>query len=285
LSLDRKNWHRWGDDDERGLLNLVTHDKTRAATALARSGRVFPLAIPLAAELSSPVRGQFDHEIVVRHDAGARRRAVVGGSISTDLHNFTHIDALGHIGYDGAYFNGVPITDEAPAGRGTIDHIGAIVTRAVVADVAALLGVDHLEAGFVIDPDHLDACLESSTTEVGPGDVLLVRTGWINEYLQRPADGGNGWPGLGLDCLDWLATRDVVAVGADTIGVEVVPPEDPDGYLALHEVLIRDMGMYLLEFLTLEECCRAGVTEGMFVAAPLPVQGGFGSPITPVLIA
>ncbi len=284
FALEQKNWSRWGSADRRGLLNLVSAEKTRSAAQLAHSGRAFTLAIPMSPEYSSPLRGVFEHRVSVRHDDGPSRRTGVGGSIATDLHNFTHIDALGHVQYDGFSFNGVPTTDRPPWDAGTVDQIGVIATRAVVLDVARACGVESLEAGFVIEPKHLDASLHSNGTTVEPGDALLVRTGWIQRYLQSPETADSGWPGLGQACIEWLSEKDVVAVGADTVGVEVVPPEDPGGYLVLHEQLIRDLGMHLLEFLTLEECCVHGVTEGLFVAAPLPIRNGFGSPLVPVLI-
>ena len=40
------NWGRWGADDQRGTLNLITRERVLAACALPRSGRIVSLALP-----------------------------------------------------------------------------------------------------------------------------------------------------------------------------------------------------------------------------------------------
>ena len=43
------NWGRWGADDERGTLNLITAEHVRKAAGLVQRGKVYSLAIPLEA--------------------------------------------------------------------------------------------------------------------------------------------------------------------------------------------------------------------------------------------
>src|SRR5436190_13828813 len=43
---ERNNWNRWGADDEKGALNLVTDESRFAASHLVRSGQVFSLSRP-----------------------------------------------------------------------------------------------------------------------------------------------------------------------------------------------------------------------------------------------
>jgi kynurenine formamidase len=73
-----------------------------------------------------------------------------------------------------------------------------------------------------------------------------------------------------------------VALGADNPGVEVVPSWDKPLYL--HRDIIWGCGGYLLEFLDLEALSRDRVYEFLFVATPLKIDGGIGSPIAPVAI-
>src|SRR5206468_2469210 len=40
------NWGRWGDDDQRGTLNLITPDAVRRGAAAVRRGATFSLSIP-----------------------------------------------------------------------------------------------------------------------------------------------------------------------------------------------------------------------------------------------
>ena len=53
-------------------------------------------------------------------------------------------------------------------------------------DIARLKGVPWLEAGTVITPDDLDEAIErQGGVDVGPGDVLLFRTGWRRFFLEH----------------------------------------------------------------------------------------------------
>ncbi len=43
---ERRNWGRWGKDDQRGAMNLVTPEKRVAAARLVKSGRSVSLSRP-----------------------------------------------------------------------------------------------------------------------------------------------------------------------------------------------------------------------------------------------
>jgi kynurenine formamidase len=119
---------------------------------------------------------------------------------------------------------------------------------------------------------------------------LLVRTGWRRKALVE------GWteqwiavnPGLGLDCAEWLADREVAAVASDNWGIEVQPSRTDGARLPLHCVLIRDLGMMLGEMFDLEalaaDCAADGQWDFFFSAPPLRVVGGAGSPATPIAV-
>ena len=158
-------------------------------------------------------------------------------------------------------------------------------------DIAGLVGVEWLEAGFAIQPSHLEAAMErQGGVEVGPGDILVVRTGWRRYWLaERNAKSFQGrQPGLGLACCAWMHARDVAAVASDNTAVEVAPYEQKGMMLPLHAILIRDMGMTLGEMFDLEEltadCEADGVWDFFLCAPPLKVKGGVGSPLNPLAI-
>ncbi len=286
-NTELSNWGRWGSEDQIGTLNLMTPDRIMAASRLIRQGRIYRLAIPIALKNSSPLRSGCFHCTSLRRDATPSRRAVALDVITMDTHNFTHMDSLAHVGYGDRFYNDMP-TDAVTfdgAQCNSIENVAAIVGRAVVLDIPAALGVERLEAGYAIGPSDLDRAVARAGAAVGPGDIVLIRTGWIRDYLKDANVARNGTPGLGEATVDWLRARDICAVGADNTAVEVLPPERPDRSLILHEKFIRDVGGYLMiEFLDLEQLCVDGIREGFFTMAPLRIVGGLGSPVTPLLI-
>ena len=74
-----------------------------------------------------------------------------------------------------------------------------------------------------------------------------------------------------------------MAIGADNAAVEAYdmarrsPTSD-----RLHITALRDLGVYLIEHLDLEELSRDEVYEFLFMAAPLRLPGATGSPMTPL---
>jgi hypothetical protein len=50
VAEDMTNWGRWGAGDERGALNLITPEMLRRAAASIRTGRTYPLGIPIQAD-------------------------------------------------------------------------------------------------------------------------------------------------------------------------------------------------------------------------------------------
>ncbi len=291
----RRNWGRWGADDERGLANMLTADRTVGAAGLVRTGRVFNLALPLE-ERSLPVLpGRPTPQHYLRrtgtdYAAGVKRK---GGFESMDdvimlaTHGATHIDALAHVGDEGMLFNDTPIATVRANGAKKlgIDKCPPLVGRGVLLDLCRHLGRERLDCGEVVTGAMLEACAEAQGTPVTPGTILLVRTGWLSVFAE---DGSEaffaGEPGIGMDAAHWMAERDVVAIGLDNYAVEVIPTES--GVPApVHRYLIRDCGMYLMELFSLDELAEAGAHEFLFVAAPLGIVGGLGSPLTPLAIA
>jgi kynurenine formamidase len=280
------NWSRWGPDDQRGTLNLLGPRAVVEAATLVKTGKVYPLAIPVEAALSSPMREGALHISTVRKDATESKRQVAIDVIALHTHDFTHMDSLAHVGYGGFLYNGVPAESIGYNGaeRLGIQNIGAIAGRAILADVARTLGADSLEAGYAITAGDLERTLRQEGVEPRSGDILLVRTGWITRYLADRTVTNSGWPGIGLSTVQWLHDHSVCAVGADNVAVEVKPFEDERRSFIVHERFIRDHGGYLIEFMNLEELASEEVYESFFILAPLYLSGGLGSPVTPVAI-
>src|SRR5690606_21111408 len=141
-----------------------------------------------------------------------------------------------------------------------------------------------LQLGEAISADDLDGCAAAQGTVIQPGDMVLVRTGWMRIFSENRALYDSGEPGIDASALPWLQAHDIVAIGADNQAVEVlhsIPPDRMPG----HEGGIRDLCIHLLENLNLDGLAADQVYEFLLVVAPLQLTGGAGSPINPIAIA
>ncbi len=304
------NWKRWGDEDELGTLNLVTPQRIAEAARLGKHGRVFSLSIAL--DEKGPQKGGFlrfnPMHFMIRDGAnavaGTTVRDFFGGvnryTVGTDdviflpTHSATHWDALAHITFEGKIYNGYDATEVSSRGarRASIDRArDRIVGRGVLLDVARAREKRWLEPGEVISGEDLQICADKEGVSIRPGDFLLVRTGQMAQVQAQGNWGeyaGGAAPGLGLGSVPWLHAAQVAGVATDTWGAEVLPNETPDVFQPLHILLITFMGLTVGEIFYLEDlaedCGRDGVYEFFFVAPPLRITGGVGSPTNPTAI-
>ena len=290
-----RNWGRWGEEDERGTVNLITPERLVVAAGLVKSGKIFDLGIPFDDKGPQPGGGRIN-PVRLMSEVGDEQMFPGGFKYADDyifmpLQGASQWDALAHVYYDDQLYNGFPASGLTVKGasRNSIDkQAKGIAGRGVLLDIAALKGVEWLELGTVITPDDLDAAAARQGVTVGAGDILLFRTGWRRKFLREadPTAFMAGEPGLGQACCDWLHDREVAAVCSDNWAIEVLPGEDPETVFNVHMILIRDMGMTLGEILDFEElaadCAADGVWEFLFVAPPLKVTRGVGSPINPL---
>ena len=292
--MSREAWGLWGQDDEIGALNLVGADQVLAATALVRQGKVVSLAQPLSKKTPVP-----SHRTGLLHfmdrdggDYAAGARSVNGFQFAEDsvvmpVHLGTHIDALCHAWCDDQLYNGhasTEITSTHGAKKCGIEKLPPIVTRGVLLDILASHGAP-LPDGYSIGVDELEAAADRAGIVLKPGDAVLIRTGWLEDQAgkRRQDVNFNEEPGIDVDAALWLATSGVSMVGADNFAIEAMP--FPEGTtFPVHQRLIRDYGISLLEGLALQAFAGLGINEFLFVAAPLPILGGTGSPITPLAI-
>lgn len=292
------NWGRWGDDDERGTVNLITPEAIVAAAGLVRTGTVFDLGIPFGAGGPQPGRRRMN-PVLMMAETGADQSLPGAFHFSDDfvfmaLQSASQWDGLAHVFYDDQLYNGFPAaTSVTPHGAHhcSIDKVAKGITgRGVLLDVARHHGVDWLPAGHAITPDDLDVVAHAQGVEVGSGDILLLRTGWRRKFTTErdPVAFMSGEPGLGIACCQWLAEHEVAAVASDNWAIEVLPGEIPGEMMPVHMVLIRDMGMTLGEMLDLEElgddCAGDGVYEFFFCGPPIKFTRAVGSPINPLAI-
>lgn len=279
------NWGRWGPDDERGTLNLITDEVVRGAVACVRSGRAVTLGALVGRD--GPVFPGRDRTVHVARYLAGGLTGYADDLLALNTHSSTHLDALSHNFLDGKMYNGVPVAQavsSAGVTRNAVSNVGAIVTRGILLDIARFRGVDTLDRGDAIGRDELDACAAAQGVAPRTGDVCLVRTGWMTLFAGDRARFDSGEPGLAVDVAGWFHEHGLVALGADNGAVDVLPGEPGVRPFGLHPRIINQQGGYLLEYLDLAELAAAGRYEFLFVAAPLRVAGGSGSPVNPVAI-
>lgn len=238
---------------------------------------------------TSPNHPGFRMTLIRRHGDMVRPD---GGSASNEMivtggHVGTHVDALSHVSHDGKLHGGVD-AQEAQLG-GKFLHLGAehtppLLQRGVLLDVAAVHGVDTLGPGYGVTAEDLQAAADRAGVEVRKGDVALIRTGWARNFDDPAVYQGqkDGVPGPTVEAARWLVERGVVTTGSDTTAYEQIPAGKGHSVLPVHRVLLVEAGIYIIEHLNLEEAAAEGLTEFVFVMAPLRIVGGTGSPIRPL---
>lgn len=170
-------------------------------------------------------------------------------------HTGTHLDAPIHFVRSGPAHYGV---DEVPLDR--------LAGRAATID-ATDLGPDGL-----LSADRIRAW-EEEHGRIGAGDGVLIRYGWEDRWATGPEGRCflDDWPGLGEEAAQHLVERGVSLVGCDTMSIDAkASGESPAHYALLgNEVYIVEN---LRNLDRLPPFC-------LFVAFPLKIRGGSGSPV------
>lgn len=300
-----RNWDRWGDDDQRGTLNLIDAEATRRGAACVRSGTRFSLAVELrrdGVQVGQPAN-RYNAMLSV-NSLNERDQFAPGIWFGTDdvvtmsTCAGTHIDGLTHVGYDETLWNGRPASENT-ASQGArwagVEQLGPIASRGILFDIPRALGVEWLEPNHGVTPSDLEACLSRAGLRPEPGDVCLVRTGDIRHYLtgdRRRYAVGVDWqlPGIHPDCSEWFHDQRVAAVFTDTYTFEVFPPPSGnwDDLLAVHMIHLRDMGLVQGQNWNFEALAEASADDGHYdvflVAGPEPIVGATSAPVAPVAI-
>jgi kynurenine formamidase len=279
----------WGPADQRGAANRITPEKVLEAKSLMTRGTVYQLGRTYEAAMPLFGTRHFSLQIPQTYGPlGTNRTTYHDEVVSAQIGQVgTQFDGLGHIGIGEVFYNG---NDRGEFSQGDgltklgVENVGALVTRGVLVDVAAFKGVARLDGGYEITLADLRGALERQRTEVRPGDVVIVHTGWGSLWNVDNAAFGASAPGVGLEAAQYLVEREVVLVGADTWSMEVVPNPNPDLAFPVHQLLIPRNGIYIFENLLTEELARDRVYEFAFFFAPLKLKGATGSPANPLAI-
>jgi kynurenine formamidase len=283
------NAGRWGADDELGTLNLITPEKRIEAARLVTEGLVVSLGRDLSRE---PTATNTDPPVHRMHFLAFSNPIGALDSVLLTTHGLdpTHLDALGHVNFEGSIYNGRRADNVVGPGGLAFASVFAmregIVTRGVLLDVARARGVPWLEPGEEVTPADLEHAEELAAVRVKAGDALLVRVG---AFERDDALGpGEPMPRAGLDAaaVAWLHSRDVAVFSGDCS--ERMPSPYPRLPLPLHQIGLVAMGLVLLDNTDVAQIARIGAESGryafMLSCAPLRLRGATGSHANPLAL-
>jgi kynurenine formamidase len=260
-------------------------DSLQDLLRLTSSARIIDLAQPWFVGMPHhPAHPPFLFSLNKKHGDYVAPGGVSSASEALALggHVGTHLDALCHFSCGGNLHGGMPAAEiqsyAGGLGAHTIDTVAPIVRRGVLLDVAGLYGGAPLARDFEVTADVLDTAVARQGVSVGRGDVVLLRTGWAQYWNDAPRfiSEVHG-PGPAIAGARWLSARGVFAGGSDTVAFERVP--DPS--MPVHVHLLVESGIHIIECLNLEELASEKLYEFLFVASPLKIRGGTGSPMRP----
>lgn len=288
------NWHpsKWGAKDEIGAANYLTPERAAAAAKLVKTGKVYSLGIEVTPDTPAfPPRGCKLYIVQPGQHAGATL-GDTKTSYNDDILNCwvgigSQLDGLGHIGIDNVYYNGVhakDFVDSTGLKKYGIEKVPPMVTRGVLLDMAAYLGVDVVKEGTAFNKAEIDGAAAKQGVEIREGDVVLFHTGWLSLIDKDPKRYGSVEPGLGKEGALYLVGKGVVAVGADTWGLEVLPFEKGVGVFEVHQILLAKNGTYILENMNTAPLAQDKAWEFMFVLGHNKYKGAVQSMINPVAI-
>ena len=300
------NWGKWGPDDEVGSLNYLGPEQVIAAAKLVTSGKTFTLQRLIGDPKGDPVwpgrtpaeRTQILDESNWDGDDGP---AYPGGlhyaddKISAFLQGSTQYDGLGHVWFGGQIWNGYDArTTIGGLEKASVEPLAqrGIVGRAVLLDMARFRGKDNLDPAETFTHEDLLACAAAQGVTICKRDILIIRTNYIKLFFDLGEKFYEGFcePGLvySPELVQWFQDMEIPNLVTDTIANEVTFDPNNGVALVLHNALMRNLGVTLTEIADLEllaaDCVEDGKYEFLYVAAPLKVAKGSGSPVNPVVI-
>ena len=289
---DFKTWGKWAPEgqESKGTSNLITPQKVLSAMKLVKNGIVVSLAHPEPQGVAADVgaAGIF-HRVTNGITAGG-----TSDNYQVSYHGQTiaHIDSWCHFFENGQMYNGVPVQDnltpETGCRKGSVmNWKDGVTTRAVLYDIAQLKGVDWVDPSVPITRADLEAWEKKSGVKAGPGDIPLL---YIGRWKRRAALGAWSTPVAGYyaDTIPWMHERLPAFIGHD-FNIDWNPRPGWEGMRnPIHVAVLNWMGINIIECLDLEEAVktarRLNRYEFVITFAPLPVEGGTGSPVNPLAI-
>jgi kynurenine formamidase len=283
---------KWGPNDELGAANLLTPQLAAEAAKLVKTGKTYALGFETKADTAAYAPRTWGVTIVQPGQAGG---VSLGGTKTTyndDIYmgwvgTGSQIDGLGHIGVDNVYYNCNKNSDFVQANglkKLGIEKLPPMVTRGIVLDMTAYFGVPMVKEGTAFNRKEIDEQAKKQGIEIRKGDVVLFHTGWQELEGKDNKRFLAGEPGLGKEGALYLASKEVIAVGADQWALEVIPFEPGVGVFEIHQILLARNGIYILENMNTGPLVKDKAWEFMFVLGQSRITGGVQAIVNPVAI-
>jgi kynurenine formamidase len=280
---------RWGAQDERGSANHMKAESVLRAKDLIRTGEVIELGHVLGADMPFFGTRRFDvHTKRTFMNQPSNRRGSNEELVVSEIGQVgTQFDGFVHQTIEDKIYNCAKVDDISTRGGFTkfgVEKVGALITRGVLIDVAALKGVDMLPDTYEITVQDLQQALQRQNLTLRPGDAVIIHTGWGKLWAKDNARYVKSCPGIGVAAAEWLAKQDPMLVGSDNWPVEVAPNPDPQISLPVHQIMLVVNGIHLLENMKLDELAAKRVHQFAFMMQPLKIKGGSGSTVAPIAV-
>jgi kynurenine formamidase len=282
---------KWGPDDEIGAANYMKPDLVVKAAQLVKTGKTYALGIPVSSATPAYPPRSFKVTIVQPGQAGIPGLGPSKTTYNDDIIEGwvgvgSQLDGLGHIGVEHVYYNGNKLLDFAdPTGlkKLGVEKVPPIVARGVLLDMAAHFGTDIVKEGTAFNVKEIEEVAKKQGVEIRQGDVVIFHTGWLSLIGKDDKRYGAAEPGLGVEGAKYLVGKGVVAIGADTWGLEVLPFESKNIF-EVHQILLPMNGTYILENMDTAGLAADKAYEFLFVLGQPRFKGGVQSMINPIAI-
>jgi kynurenine formamidase len=235
-------------------------DVARLAENL-RSARVIDLSQTLEEHMPNyPTHSRFFHNLWGSYWHGGR---ALNYQIIMNEHNGTHVDAPAHF-----------ISDTKPDAHVTIDRVPlpSLMGRGARLVCRDFKQNDYVSKSFV-------TAWEAQHGTLQPGDIVVFDFGWAARWELRPRDERylENWPGVSMEAAEYLIDKSVSAIGVDTFSPD---PPAAQAQNSIHPVLLEK------QVLIIENLCNLDQLPDffLFLALPLKIRGGSGSPIRAVAL-
>jgi kynurenine formamidase len=280
---------KWGPNDRRGSMNLMTPERAKRAASLIRTGEMVELGQTLSQQMPFFGTRRFDQhlkQMFMNPEAnrrGSNEELVVAeiGQVGTQLDMFPH-QTIG----DEAY-NCVKVPAISSRGGFTemgVDTVGTIFTRGVLIDIAGLKGVPVLDDTYEITVEDIEQAQQKQNVRIEEGDAVIFHTGWGTLWARDNARYVRSCPGIGVAAAQHVIGRNPILMGSDNWPVEVAPNPDKNISLPVHQIALVVNGVHLLENMKLDQLAQRRQSEFALMVQPLKIKGGTGSTVAPTAL-
>lgn len=288
------DWYpsKYGAEDTLGAINNLSPELVVKAARLVTTGKTYALGVETGPESPAYPPRSYSMTVLQLSDGTGTPIGSNRATGNDDLLNFwmgigSQIDGLGHMGINHVYYNGNHASDfvrTTGLEKLSVHLLPPIVSRGVLIDMTAHFGREILDAGTAFNSKEIKAAAKAQGVSIESGDVVLFHTGWLNVSDTDPVRFMSGQPGLGVDGAKYLAEQGVVAVGADSWALEVLPAEKEGELFPVHPELLAKNGVYILENMDTRALQKDGVHEFLFVLGQPRFVGSVQAVINPVAI-